>query len=102
MESLQQENYSLSRQLQLSEECSKSLAYEMTTEISVLKQSLAKQNKKSQLPLWDMDTTPREKDLMNQVQRLNMILENTEKSSKFQISKDRTGPGGICETDPFC
>lgn len=90
LESLQQDNYSLSMQLQVSEECSKSIVYEMQAEIAVLKQSIAQQNRKLQHPFWDMDISPREKELMNQVQKLEMILAETEVKEVELTEKIRT------------
>ena len=69
---LQQETFVLKRQFQVSEDCNRSLVYEMQSEISGLRDSLSRQSKKQQTFL--RDSSEMESELKEQIQRQSKQL----------------------------
>merc|ERR1712133_92396 len=78
LELLQQENFSLRRKCQLSEECNKSQVFELQSEISFLKSSLVKQDIRRLAREGNMDSTARENELKEQIHKQNKRLNEEE------------------------
>ena len=88
---LKQENFSLRRQFQVSEECNKSYIHELLLEVSELRDSQAKQNIKQQVGtgFWEVESTRRENELREQVHRQGKQMAEYEEREKNVMKEMR-------------